>query len=258
MINNTTLELLINPYNNEPLNLENDSLVDASGNSIPIIDGIPDFLVLEETSGLNKKYREFYDKISKLSDAAEFVYSLFMNLEKFRADWMRDVEVKEGYNVLETSVGTGFNIKILPKNATYFGFDISRGMLKQCQKNRKRWNREIELFQGNAEYLPFKNETFDSVFHVGGINFFNDRKRAIDEMIRVAKPTTKIVIIDETEKRVARQYGKTPFVKKYFNPADMEADRMVAPVDLVPAEMKEIEVKLLDKNKMYQLSFRKP
>jgi ubiquinone/menaquinone biosynthesis C-methylase UbiE len=258
MMQSTTPELLINPYNREPLKLETDFLVDTSGNRIPIIDGIPDFLVLEETGGLNKKYLEFYDKISRFSDAAEFVYSLFMNLEKFRSGWMQDLEVRQGYKVLETSVGTGFNIKVLPANAFYFGLDISRGMLKQCMKNRKRWNREMELFQGNAEYLPFKDETFDSVFHVGGINFFNDRKRAIDEMIRVAKSGSKIVIIDETEKRVSKQYRKTPFVKKYFHSSEMEADRLIAPVNLVPQEMKEIEVKLLDKNKMYQLSFRKP
>lgn len=33
---------------------------------------------------------------------------------------------------------------------------------------------------------------FDTVFHVGGINFFNDRARAISEMIRVARPGTKL------------------------------------------------------------------
>lgn len=258
MIKSSTIDLLINPYNHQSLKLEGNSLVDQSGNIIPIIDGIPDFLVLEKTDGLNKKYREFYDRISKISDIAEFVYSLFMNLEQFRSEWMKDVEIKGGYKVLETSIGTGFNVKVLPARATYFGLDISRGMLKQCQKNSVKWNREIELFHGNAEYMPFKSETFDSVFHVGGINFFNDRKRAIDEMIRVTKPNTKIVIIDETEKRVAKQYRKTPFVKNYFNKTDIDADRLIAPVDIVPVEMKEIEVKLLDQNKMYQLSFRKP
>jgi hypothetical protein len=34
--------------------------------------------------------------------------------------------------------------------------------------------------------------------------------------------------------------------------------RTVAPVDLIPAEMTEIEVSLPDKGKMYQLSFRLP
>jgi hypothetical protein len=47
---------------------------------------------------------------------------------------MRYVEVKEGWKVLETSIGTGWNIKVLPPGAEYFGLDISGGMLNQCKK----------------------------------------------------------------------------------------------------------------------------
>lgn len=255
---NTSVSILINPYNNKPLVLKNgnDFLTDHLGNIVPIVNGIPNFLALEETKDLNLKYQKFYDKISRLNDIAEVVYSLFYDLKKLRSDWMKDVEVQENWNVLETSVGTGWNFKVLPKNANYFGLDISAGMLKQAQKNQKKWGIPMELFQGNAEYLPFANNSFDSVFHVGGINFFNNRERAILEMIRVAKPNTKIVIIDETEEKIQQQYRKTPLVRRYFSTSDIDQARTVAPVDLVPKTMKDIEVKLLDKGKMYQLSFR--
>ncbi|MBU5437252.1 methyltransferase domain-containing protein [Tissierella sp. MSJ-40] len=261
-MNKSTIEMLINPYNQESIYYKTvdgqEVLTDQSGNIIPFWNGMPDFLSLEKTDGLNKKYKEFYDKISRFNDAAERVYSLFVNLDELRREWMKDLEIKSGDKVLETSVGTGWNIKVLPKDANYYGLDISKGMLNKCIINHKKWNRSIELFIGNAEYLPFKDETFDSVFHVGGINFFNDRKRAIEEMIRVAKKGTKIIIIDETEKKVAKQYEKTPFVGKYFSRSEMEQSRLVVPVDLVPEEMKEVYVKLLDNGKMYQISFRKP
>jgi len=253
------MEMLINPYNNNSLHLVNDNcLVDDEGAIIPIVNGIPDFLSLEQPAGLNKKYKRFYDKISRLNDVAEAVYGLFYNLNKLRSDWMKDVEVKPGWNVLETSIGTGWNVKVLPEEGKYFGLDISDGMLKQCRKNSKKWKRDIELFQGNAEYLPFKSETFDSVFHVGGINFFNDRQRAVNEMIRVAKPNTKIVIIDETEKKLIKNYRKIPFVSSYYKKSETDAFRTAAPVDLVPDGMKDIAVKFFDDDKMYQLSFRKP
>lgn len=250
--------MLINPYNYEPIYGESpDCLTDLSGNKIHVTKGIPNFLTLENTDGLNKKYQKFYDKVSLLNDAAEWVYGLFMDLNELRSEWMKDVEVNPGDKVLETSIGTGWNIKVLPVEAEYYGLDISAGMLKQCARNRRKWKRDIELFQGNAEYLPFKDATFDSVFHVGGINFFNDRKKAIDEMIRVAKPKTKIVIIDETEKRIAEQYRKTPFVAKFFKD-DIDQARTLAPVELVSESMTELAVKLFDNGKMYQLSFRKP
>lgn len=254
-----TVERMINPYNGQRLYKERiygeEYLVDHSGNRIPVIDGIPDFTVLENTMGLNQKYRKLYDRISKLNDLAEFIYSLFYDLKKLRREWMKELEVKPGYRVLETSAGTGLNFRFLPRLAEYYGVDISRGMLMQAQKNSIKWELDIKLFQGNAEYLPFANHMFDSVFHVGGINFFNDRKKAIEEMIRVAKPGTKIVIIDETEELVRKQYRKMPFIKRYFA-ADIGYERTIAPIDLVPPGVRELEVKLLDKGKMYQLSFR--
>lgn len=259
MVKKEIVDILLNPYNGDGLSIMgNNALTDSNGNIIPFNNDIPNFLSLEQTTGLNKKYQSFYDKISRLNDLAEFVYGIFYDLNKLRSEWMSDVEVKPEWKVLETSIGTGWNIKVLPDNAVYFGLDISQGMLRQCQRNKKKWKREIELFQGNAEYLPFKSQTFDSVFHVGGINFFNDRKRAIEEMIRVAKPRTKIVIIDETEERIAKQYRNTPFIGKYFKDEDIDKARTVAPVSLVPQTMNEVAVKLLDRGKMYQLSFRTP
>lgn len=46
------------------------------------------------------------------------------------------------------------------------------------------------------------------MFHLGGINFFDDKARAIAEMVRVAKPGTRIVICDENE-RGARAFEHT-------------------------------------------------
>lgn len=65
-------------------------------------------------------------------------------------------------------------------------------MLRQCLKNLKRFKREAELFLGNAKELPFGNESFDAVFHAGGINFFSEKEKAVEEMIRIARPSLYI------------------------------------------------------------------
>jgi ubiquinone/menaquinone biosynthesis C-methylase UbiE len=67
-----------------------------------------------------------------------------------------------------------------------------------------------------AEDLPFKENEFDIVFHVGGINFYNNQKLAINEMIRVAKKGTIILIADETSDYIEKQYQKSNLSKKYF------------------------------------------
>ena len=111
------------------------------------------------------------------------------------------------------------------------------------------------MLLGNAEELPFANDSLDIVFHVGGINFFNDRAKAIREMIRVAKPGSRILIADETEKYVSSAYERTPITRKFFK----DRQKIVtAPIDLVPTEMLETQLEILWDGRFYALTFRKP
>jgi ubiquinone/menaquinone biosynthesis C-methylase UbiE len=101
--------------------------------------------------------------------------------------------------------------------------------------------------------LPFADSSFDVVFHVGGINFFNDRAKAIREMIRVARPGSLLLIADETEKHVKDIYekGLPGLYKNRKQPVS-------APIDLVPPEMREIHLEALRNGMFYALTFRKP
>lgn len=76
---------------------------------------------------------------------------------------------------------------------------------------------------------------FDVVFHVGGINFFNDKQKAINEMLRVAKPSTKIMIADETTD---------------FDLTQIE--------NCIPETVQEKKTRLLWDNRFYCITFRKP
>jgi ubiquinone/menaquinone biosynthesis C-methylase UbiE len=93
------------------------------------------------------------------------------------------------------------------------------------------------------------------VFRVGGINFFNDRAKAIREMIRVAKPGRRILIADETEKHVKAAYERFPITGRYFK---NRKETVTAPVDLVPPDMQEIQLETLWEGRFYALTFRKP
>jgi len=43
------------------------------------------------------------------------------------------------------------------------------------------------LVHGNAQFLPFADNSFDALFHFGGVNLFNDPQKAISEFIRVIR-----------------------------------------------------------------------
>lgn len=114
------------------------------------------------------------------------------------------IPVRPGETVLETSIGTGLNLPLLPREATYYGIDLSMSMLRRCQDNLALWIRQAHLALANAEALPFKSDSFDTVYHVGGINTFDDKEAAIREMVRVAKPGGQIVIEDESARVLVR------------------------------------------------------
>lgn len=169
---------------------------------------------------------------------------------KARHEVLRHLEMTPGAMVLETGIGTGDNIPYLNgliNGCPFFGLDNQTIMLKNCLKNSRKWEQPVRLYRANAEELPFKDNSFDVVFHLGAINLFRDKKNAIDEMIRVAKPGTRIVIADESEK-ASRLFAI--FVGKH--------DPVVPPIDLVPRNMLEIKLENIWNDYGYLLTFRKP
>jgi ubiquinone/menaquinone biosynthesis C-methylase UbiE len=114
---------------------------------------------------------------------------------------------------------------------------------------------EIELLHGIAEKLPFRDESFDVVFHVGGINAFEDKSQAIKEMIRVAKPGTKIVIADEwLDPRTLKRFGERLLCKVFPS----IVTRTQPPIELIPGDMLEIQINPIWKHYGYCIEFRKP
>lgn len=248
------LSLLCDPDTRYDFELEGSTLRNtATGRVYPIRDGIP--LFVSTLTGPNLKYQALYDRIAPGYDLAESLYRLAFRKPDFRREIVSTLEIQPGMRVLEVGVGTGANLRYLPREIDFYGLDLSWGMLHKCRKNLKRARRKANLFHGEAAHLPFRAEVFDCVFHVGGINFFSDPARAIREMIWVAKPGTKIVIADETEKTVRENYQKNPTTKAYFPPG---AENVRCPVHLVPEEMEDIRAREIADGKLYLLSFRKP
>lgn len=167
---------------------------------------------------------------------------------------MQELEIREGSRVLEMSVGTGWNLRFLPTTVTYFGLDISIGMLRRCQRNLVQWGRDAFLVQGAAEHLPFVDGAFDAVLHLGGVNFFRNQAAALKEMVRVAKPGTKVVVVDETQK-LTRRYSKTPLAGNFY--ADGEASA-VAPVQFLPPDVRGVSFRPIAKGDLYCLTLGTP
>jgi ubiquinone/menaquinone biosynthesis C-methylase UbiE len=225
-----------------------------------VVDGIPRFVEQQALTGLNRRFARLYDWFSYVYAPYSRLMFTFLGGEvRNRREVLDRLEhPAAGGRVLEVSIGPGVNLPYLvgaPGVAEIYGLDISPGQLRQCQRLCRRRGWPVDLFLGNAEQLPFKEDTFDCVFHIGGINFFNDKRAAIAEMIRVARAGTKIVVVDEHE-RAARLYERTlPGFRSSFRgirPA------VTAPVELVPANVDAVSLTSVWRGWFYCLEFRKP
>ncbi len=224
-----------------------------------VVDGIPRFAENETLRGLDRRFAGLYDWFSIVYRLFSKVAFAFIGMTEDEARFEIMEKLQPCGKVLEVSIGPGVNLPYLreyPAVREIYGLDLSNGQLARCRSFAQRKNWPVQLYQGNAECLPFQDNAFDSVFHFGGINFFENKEKAIAEMIRVAKPGAKILIGDETE-RGARGYELTlPGFKKSFK---TQREPVKPPVDLVPVEMEDVKLdETAWKGWFYLLAFRKP
>ncbi|MFN8254935.1 MAG: methyltransferase domain-containing protein [Bacteroidales bacterium] len=221
-----------------------------------VISQIYSFINEAELTGDNLKYNRLYNKLAWSYNFSQRIYFWFKfgSEKKFREPFLSELDIKDGHKVLEVSTGTADNFRFLNRKADYYGVDISMRMLLQARKHLKRWKINGTLVHCEGENLPFADNYFDVVFHCGGINFFNDKQKAILEMIRVAKPGTKLLIVDETEQLIKENYQKNPFIKGSYT----DAKKAAIPVNLIPLEMENIQSNIICKGQIYKITFTKP
>ena len=76
------------------------------------------------------------------------------------------------------------------------GVDISKHMLDKAKENARARDLEVSFCHGDAEALPFDDESFDLLVNRYLLWTLPDPQMAIDEWVRVLKPNGMILAID--------------------------------------------------------------
>lgn len=102
-----------------------------------------------------------------------------------------------GKNVLEVSCGHGGGASYLtrtlrPKN--YTALDLNPAGIRFC-KERYRTS-GLDFIQGDAENLPFAENTFDAVINVEASHCYPNFPRFLDEVARVLRPRGNFLYAD--------------------------------------------------------------
>lgn len=104
------------------------------------------------------------------------------------------VRVGPGDRVLDVACGTGVAARAIADRVrpggSVVGLDVNDGMLTVARCKAP----AVEWVEGRAEALPFDAERFDAVVSQFGIMFFDDRRRAVREMVRVLRPGGRLAV----------------------------------------------------------------
>lgn len=97
---------------------------------------------------------------------------------------------------LEVAIGTGRNLELFPPDLELSGIDLSPAMLAIARRRAESLGRSVDLREGDAESLPFPDDTFDSVVCTLGLCAVPDVDTAVAEMRRVLRPGGRLLLLD--------------------------------------------------------------
>ena len=95
----------------------------------------------------------------------------------------------KGKNVLEIGVGLGAeHQKFAEAGAILNGIDLTNRAISHTRQRFEHFDLTSQMETGDAENLPFNDESFDLVYSWGVLHHTPDTAKAIDEVYRVLKP----------------------------------------------------------------------
>ena len=257
-MNTANLEYLVCPITKEALTTDNSTKLKSvkSNNTYQIIDGMPNLTYPESLFESDKEFNDKYDTNAQFyDDGMKWLFdSFFEDEDTVRRKLIKPLNIKEDDFILNMGCGTGsdsfYIAELLGKKGKLFNFDLSEQLLRIAKKKLSNTNANLEFILGNGSYLPFADQTFDSVFHFGGINAFSEKQKAIQEMVRVTKKGGRVVFGDEGAAPWLSEleYGK---IIKNANPLY----KHTPPIDLLPINAQDVSIDYVLGNSFYVISF---
>jgi demethylmenaquinone methyltransferase/2-methoxy-6-polyprenyl-1,4-benzoquinol methylase len=134
-------------------------------------------------------------------------YDFLNDLQSFGLHrlWKRRVvklaQIKTGARALDLCCGTGdISFALARGGAETTGLDFSPQMLEVAAQrqsvNSKLKIQNLKFVQGDAQQLPFPKNSFDIVTVGYGLRNLTSWERGLDEMLRVAKPGARLIVLD--------------------------------------------------------------
>lgn len=117
---------------------------------------------------------------------------------------IESLNLMNGDKILEIGMGNGKFVKdLFAKNSTihYSACDYSKEMIDSATELNQSLVKlgKAEFIEANVSELPFPNKSFDVIFTVNTLYFWDDPKKILTELNRLLKTNGKLYIIIRTK-----------------------------------------------------------
>jgi len=151
--------------------------------------------------------REAFDVIAPRYDLVSGVMTLGMG-DRWRRAAAEAADVSACSHVLDAFTGTGDLALMLADRVAsegeVIGVDYSPAMIDRARLKAATRGQRCRFEVADVLHLPFEDARFDAVTASGGLRSLDDPAAAVREMVRVARPGARIVVLEITAPRHLR------------------------------------------------------
>ena len=166
--------------------------------------------------------RLFYKYLSRVYDTINpFIWN-----EEMRDEALEWFGIEAGDRVLDVGCGTGFATEgLLEHTDDVWGLDQSAHQLEKAFGKFGKRGR-VKFHRGDAERLPFADDSFDAYWSSGSIEYWPDPVAALREARRVTKPGGPVLVVGPDYPTSTAFAKLADAIMLFYDEA--EADRMFA------------------------------
>jgi len=156
----------------------------------------------------------------------------YLYTETMREEMVSQIKIGADLRVLDVGCGTGYTTSgVLGRRdvCEVVGLDMNPVQLNKAVKNLRSKKARLSISRGDAENLPFVDDSFNAVISVGAIEYFPDPEKVLKELARVTSPSGDIIVCGPE----SSWFSKFALNRVFYTPSAKEMDEIFRSAGLV-------------------------